>query len=216
MKSLKNILVGFLVSFLGSLPLGYLNIIGVEILAKLGVNTLISYLSGVIIVEAVVIYFTVIFSNKLAEDKKLMRFIDFFAVFFLLLIAYLFYNFSNQSAQNQSYLEDYVDYSPILIGMVLCGLNFLQIPFWLGWNLYLLNANYIVLSTKLRFHYILGTVIGTFFGMMSVIFLLNALSQKFLKYSQVLIPILIPLFFIALAVFQVLKVYKKYFKSKVE
>lgn len=216
MKSLKNILVGFLVSFLGSLPLGYLNIIGVEILAKLGINTLISYLSGVIIVEAVVIYFTVIFSNKLAEDKKLMRFIDFFAVFFLLLIAYLFYNFSNQSAQNQSYLEDYVDYSPILIGMVLCGLNFLQIPFWLGWNLYLLNANYIVLSTKLRFHYILGTVIGTFFGMMSVIFLLNTLSQKFLKYSQVLIPILIPLFFIALAVFQVLKVYKKYFKSKVE
>jgi len=214
MKALKNIFVGFLVSFLGSLPLGYLNIVGVEIVSKWGINPLISYLFGVIVVEALVIYLSIIFSNTLAESKKIMKFIDFFAIFFLLLIAYLFYSYSNQSAEKHNYLEQYVHYSPFLIGMVLCGFNFLQIPFWLGWNLYLLNENYIVLSKKLQFYYLFGTIVGTFFGMLSVVLLLDSLSQKILTYSQILIPILIPLFFVALAIFQVIKVFKKYFKRE--
>jgi hypothetical protein len=215
MKAFKNIIVGFVVSFVGSLPLGYLNIIGVEILSKLGMNPLLSYLWGVILIEAIVIYFTVIFSTQLAENKKLLKSIDFFAVFFLLLIAYMFFAYSNQSQQEHNYLEEYIQYSPFLIGMVLCGLNFLQIPFWMGWNLYLMNAKYITLSKKLKFHYIFGTLIGTFFGMLAVIVLLDSLSQKILDYSKIIIPIVIPLFFVGLACFQALKVYKKYLKKTI-
>jgi hypothetical protein len=215
MKALKNIIIGFIVSFVGSLPLGYLNIIGVEVLSKLGINALVSYLFGVIVIEAVVIYFTVVFSTQLAENKKLMKSIDFFAVFFLLLIAFAFYTYSNQTKQEHNYLEDYIQYSPFLIGMVLCGLNFLQIPFWMGWNLYLMNAKYIILSKKLKFHYIFGTLVGTFFGMLAVIILLDSLSQKILDYSKIIIPIVIPLFFIGLAFFQARKVYRKYLKKTI-
>lgn len=216
MKALKNIFFGFLVSFLGSLPLGYLNIIGVEIISELGINSLIFYLLGVILVEAIVIYFTVIFANQLSENKKLVKSIDYFAIFFLLLIAYLFYVNSNQTVEAHNYLEKYVQYSPFFIGMVLCGLNFLQIPFWMGWNLYLLNAKSISLVQKLKFYYIFGTLVGTFFGMLLVIILLDSLSQKILDYSKWIIPILIPLFFVALAVFQGFKVYKKYFRIYTE
>ena len=212
MKAIKNITFGFIVSFVGSLPLGYLNIIGVEVFSKFGMNSLVFYLLGVIVVEAVVIYFTVIFAKQLAENKKLMKSIDFFAVFFLLLLAYLFYAHSNQTPEEHNYLEGYVQYSPFLIGMVLCGLNFLQIPFWMAWNLYLMNAKYISLGSKLKFHYIFGTLVGTFFGMLSVIILLDSLSQKILDYSKIIIPIVIPLFFIVLAFFQTFKVYKKYLR----
>jgi hypothetical protein len=212
MKAIKNITFGFIVSFVGSLPLGYLNIIGVEVFSKFGINSLVSYLLGVIVIEAVVIYFTVIFAKQLAENKKLMKSIDFFAVFFLLLLAYLFYAHSNQTPEEHNYLEGYVQYSPFLIGMVLCGLNFLQIPFWMAWNLYLMNAKYISLGSKLKFHYIFGTLVGTFFGMLSVIILLDSLSQKILDYSKIIIPIVIPLFFIVLAFFQTFKVYKKYLR----
>jgi hypothetical protein len=212
MKAIKNITFGFIVSFVGSLPLGYLNIIGVEVFSKFGINSLVFYLLGVIVVEAVVIYFTVIFAKQLAENKKLMMSIDFFAVFFLLLLAYLFYAHSSQTPEEHNYLEGYVQYSPFLIGMVLCGLNFLQIPFWMAWNLYLMNAKYISLGSKLKFHYIFGTLVGTFFGMLSVIILLDSLSQKILDYSKIIIPIVIPLFFIVLACFQIFKVYKKYLR----
>jgi len=212
MKALKNIFIGFLVSFLGSLPLGYLNIIGVDIFSKLGIDSLIFYLFGVTLVEAVVIYFTVIFANQLAENKKILKVIDFFGVFFFLLLAYLFYAHSNQSSEELNYLDDYNHYSPFVIGMVLCSLNFLQIPFWMGWNLYLINAEYISLAKKLKFYYIIGTLIGTFFGMLAVIVLLNTLSQNTLSFSKYIVPIMIPLFFVALAFIQMIKVYKKYFR----
>ncbi|MCI4442506.1 MAG: hypothetical protein JHC39_03275 [Lentimicrobium sp.] len=213
MKSLKNIFIGFMVSFLGSLPLGYLNIIGVEIYSKSGINALVPYLLGVIVIEAIVIYLTVIFANQLAENKKLMKAIDFFAVFFFLLLAYLFYANSNQASEKHNYLEDYVHYSPFLIGMVLCGLNFLQIPFWMGWNLYLMNANAISLAQKFKFYYIFGTLVGTFFGMLAVIVLLDSLSQSTLSFSKHIMPIAIPLFFVVLAFIQMVKVYKKYFRQ---
>ena len=211
MKSLKNIFFGFIVSFLGSLPLGYLNIIGVEVFSKLGINSLILYLFGVILIEAVVIYVTVIFANQLAGNKKIFKFIDFFAVFFFLLLAYLFYANSNQTNQEHNYLDDYVHYSPFLIGMVLCGLNFLQIPFWMGWNLYLMNAKSISLIKNLKYYYILGTLIGTFFGMLAVIVLLDSLSQNTLSFSKYIMPIIIPFFFVILSFIQMVKVYKKYF-----
>ncbi len=216
MKGFKNIFFGFIVSFLGSLPLGYLNIIGVEVFSKSGINSLVLYLLGVILIEAVVIYFTVIFSNQLAENKKILKFIDFFAVLFFLLLAYLFYAHSNQASDESNYLEEYIHYSPFLIGMVLCGLNFLQIPFWLAWNLYLLNAKSISFDQNLKFYYVFGILVGTFFGMLSVIILMDSLSQKILDYSKWIIPIVIPLFFVALTVYQGFKVYKKYFKIQTE
>jgi hypothetical protein len=82
----------------------------------------------------------------------------------------------------------------------------------MGWNLYLMNAKYILLFKNHKFYYIFGTLVGTFFGMLSVIILLDSISQKILDYSKWIIPIVIPLFFVALAFFQGLKVYKKYFR----
>ena len=212
MKTLKNIIVGCLVSFLGSLPLGYLNIVGVELLSKFGMNSLVLYLLGVVVIEGVVIYFTVIFANQLVNNKKLMKYIDYVAVIFLLVIAYLFYANCNQTVQEHNYLEGYFQYSPFLIGMVLCGLNFLQIPFWMGWNLYLINANYINLVLNLKFYYIFGTLLGIFFGMLSAIIVLNSLSQKTFFFSKYIMPVVIPLFFVGLASFQAFKVYKKYIR----
>ena len=213
MKALKNIFFGFLVSFLGSLPLGYLNIIGVDVFSKWGINSLISYLLGVIFIEALVVYLTVLFANKLATNKRLLKFIDFFAVFFLFLLAYLFYTNSNKTVNPQHYLEEYQNYSPFLIGLVLCGLNFLQIPFWMGWNLYLLNAKSISLNLNLKFYYILGILVGTFFGMLLVIVLLDSLSENLFSFSKYIMPIVIPLFFATVAIFQAIKVYKKYYRK---
>jgi len=212
MKPLKNITAGFIVSFLGSLPLSYLNIIGVEVFSKFGLNSLVFYLVGVIIAQTVVVYFTVIFANQLVNNKKLMKVIDFFAILFLLLLAYLFYTHSNQTVEEHNYLESYVRYSPFLIGMVLCGLNFLQIPFWMAWNLYLMNANHIVLHSKLKFHYIFGTLVGTFWGMLLAILVLDSLSQNTFSFSKYIMPVCIPLFFVVLAFFQIFKVYKKYIR----
>jgi uncharacterized membrane protein len=72
-----------------------------------------------------------------------------------------------------------------------------------------MNGNYISLVRNLKFYYIFGTLVGTFFGMFLAIILLDSLSQKIFDYSKWIIPTVIPLFFLFLAGFQVYKVCKK-------
>ena len=212
MKIVKNILVGFVVSFLGSIPLGYLNIIGFEIYTAFGFNKLLFYLLGVIGIEGLVIYFTLIFANKLANNKKLMKVIDIFGIFFLLLLAYSFYSHSDQTVSNHHYLEKYMVYSPFVIGLFLSSINFLQLPFWTGWNLYLINGKYINTASELKYFYVLGTLLGTFSGMLTLVFFLNTISQNVDSFSKYVIPVLIPMLFLVMAGLQIYKVFKKYFR----
>jgi 4-amino-4-deoxy-L-arabinose transferase-like glycosyltransferase len=216
MKRIKNISVGFLVSFIGSIPLGYLNLVGLEIYSKSGLINLVLFLFGVIFVEPFVIYFTLIFARQLIRNKKLMKLIDFFAVGFMFVLAFLFYcGFNNQTAKSNDALQEYLMYSPFVIGVVLNCFNFLQLPFWTSWNLYLLNGEYITIERKLKYYYIAGTLIGIFFGMLSLIIILQAFFAKNNPLSKYVMPVFIPVFFIVLGSVQVFKVYKKYFKSTV-
>lgn len=212
MPILKNLFFGFLVSFLGSLPLGYLNIVGVAILAHSKWQSLVLYLLGVILVEVVVVYGTIFFVNQLVANKKWMKNIDFFAIFFLLGLAVVFRLSSNDSVGSVDFLKEYVAYSSFFIGLVLCALNFLQIPFWVGWNLYLVNANRIVLTHRLHHFYLLGIIFGTFLGMLLSIVVLDSLAQKNFSFTSYILPVFIPIFFVVLAIFQMKKVYQKYLR----
>ena len=213
MKAIKNILFGFLVSFVGSIPLGYLNIIGFQIHTEFGIENLVLYLLGVVSVEGFVIYFTLIFANRLVNNVKLMRVIDVFGVFFLLFLAYSLYSYSNQTAASPNYLEKYMIYSPFLVGVLLSGINFMQLPFWTGWNLYLINGNYITTTNTLKFYYVGGTLAGTFAGMIGFVFFLHTIAQNGGHLSKYLFAIIIPLIFIVLACLQGYKVFKKYIRK---
>ncbi len=209
---MKNISVGFLVSFIGSIPLGYLNLVGLEIYSKSGLHNLVFFLFGVVFVETFVIYFTLLFAKQLIRNKKLMKVIDFLAVGFMFVLACLFYFNSDSNVTLDSNLLGYLMYSPFVIGVVLNCFNFLQLPFWTSWNLYLLNGKYITIERKLKYYYIAGTLIGVFLGMLSLILVLQAVFQKTNQFSKYIIPVFIPLLFIVLGSIQVFKVYKKYFK----
>ncbi|MEN2400205.1 hypothetical protein GKZ90_0010480 [Flavobacterium sp. MC2016-06] len=213
LKKAQNISVGFLVSFIGSIPLGYLNLAGLEIYSKSGLHNLVFFLFGVVFVETFVIYFTLLFAKQLTKNKKLMKIIDLFAVFFMFVLAYLFYSNFNKASNSNSNLNQYLMYSPFVIGVILNCFNFLQLPFWTSWNLYLINAKYITTEKKLKYYYIAGTLIGVFLGMLSLILTLQTVFQKNNQFSEYVMPVFIPLFFVLLGSIQVFKVYKKYFKT---
>jgi len=213
MKSLKNILVGFLISFLGSIPLGYLNLVGLEIYTKSGLHDLVFFLSGVTVIESLVIYFTLLFAKQLLNNKKIMKMIDFFAVGFLFVLAFVFYFNFNSTTQSADTFQNYLIYSPFVIGIVLNCFNFLQLPFWASWNLYLLNGKYIEADRNLKYYYVAGTLAGVFLGMLSLIVVLHTFFQKTNQFSSLIIPVFIPCFFILLAGIQIYKVYKKYFRA---
>lgn len=210
MKLLKNVLVGFLVSFIGSLPLGYLNVIGFEVYQKSGLTALLYYLLGVVVIEAIVIYCTLYFAKKLMKNKKLLQFIELFSVVFLLVLAYVFYSQSKAGAAEEGLLDAYLDYHSFGVGVISSSLNFMQIPFWLAWNLYVINNGYIKTGKKKNLLYLLGTLIGSFSGILTIVMILNYASEGTSVFSEYLLSHIIPLFFVVMAIYQGFKYYKKY------
>lgn len=208
MQNLKNIFVGFLVSFIGSIPLGYLNVVGFQVFQKSGLLETVWYLLGVMCIEFFVIYFTLIFAKKLAENKKLTKYIEGFSVIFMFVLAYVFY----AGATSETNYATTIHYAPFVLGIALSCLNFIQIPFWTSWNLYLLNGKYIEVSKPGKYFYVLGTVAGTFCGMLVLILSLNYLALEIEFFKLFLFRFIIPLVFIVLGVFQAIKFYRKYYK----
>lgn len=215
MKWFQNIGVGFVVSFLGSLPLGFLNLVGLEVYTKLGLESLILYILGTIAVEIFIVYYTLVFANQLVKNKKLIKLLEFFGIFFLLFLAFIFYLKSSLTVGSNAYLDAYLQWPIFLVGVFLCCLNFLQIPFWLAWNLYFLNANYISAYKNLKFYYVFGTMIGVFLGMLFIICALAKVYEQIMFFSNYLMPLIIPIFFVVMAVLQAYKVYKKYFCAQI-
>jgi len=210
MVNIKNILVGFLVSFIGSIPLGYLNVIGFEIYKQQGVITTIFYLVGVICIEFFVIYFTLIFANKLTLNIKLTKYIEGFSIVFMFVLAYLFYcNAAKTENQGNEFLH-FGYWVTFTTGIVLSGLNFIQIPFWTSWNLYLLNGKYIEISGNRKYFYVFGAVVGTFFGMLVLIVSLNFFTNQTDFLAKYLMKAIIPLVFLGLGIYQGIQFYKKY------
>lgn len=210
MKILKNISVGFLVSFLGSIPLGYLNVIGFDIYNYAGLESLIPYLLGVITVEVFVIYFTLIFAEQLVNNKKLLRFIEGFSVLFMFILAYVFYANASDSNSQSEVVNEYQDRTPYLVGLFFSALNFIQIPFWVGWNLYLLNGKFIEMSASKKYIYVIGTLVGTFFGMLALILSLHFLTSQTDFFAKYLMRFIIPLVFIGLGLYQGIQFWRKY------
>ena len=78
--------------------------------------------------------------------------------------------------------------------------------------LFLLNANRIDLQGTLKLYYILGTLVGTFFGMLLAIVVLSELSTVDFSFTRYILPVVVPVFFLVLAALQARKVYIKYIK----
>lgn len=213
MRILKNILVGFTVSFIGSIPLGYLNLIGYQIYSTSNFNQLNLYLLGVLFVEAIVIYTTLKLSSKISINPKWKNYISIFSFIFLLGIAWLTYNSTSNESNALDKYNSYLSYSALISGIILSSINFAQIPFWMSWNLYLTNENYIVSSGKKGLFYVFGTILGTYFGMLVIIFTIEAAKNE--DYiSPTFFSKNIWIIFFVLAIFQLFQIFRNNLKSK--
>lgn len=157
--------LGFFISLMGTLPLGYLNVIGLQILLEKGNWATASFIFGIVAVEFFVLKITAFGAKWLVEQKKLLLFIDIFTIVFFSGIAfYFFFNIGNEKNFSLSQLQ--LIQFPFVLGLVLNSLNFMQWPYWSGIYLYLFRTEKIKPETNQNNIFITGALIGTFAGMM--------------------------------------------------
>lgn len=202
----KNpLLLGIIINLMGSLPLGYINVISLQIVLEQGNGAAISFISGIVFIEYFVLKAVSFGAKWLVEQKKILLFIDIFTILFFLGIAiYFITNIGNDKNFSLSQLK--LAQFPFVLGLLLNSLNFIQWPYWSGIFIYLFRTEKLDSRCNDNSIFIMGAMIGTFAGM-----LIFAHTTKYflvennIEMSKYLNPIFATLFLV-LAVIQITKI----------
>ncbi|MEO7769132.1 MAG: LysE family transporter [Ferruginibacter sp.] len=164
MKNLLRILWwGMLISFLGSLPLGTMNIAATHISIEKGPMAGFVYALGSMLAEVMVVRFVLPGIGWLTKREKIFRILEFFTTGLLLVLAigsfiaaYRMTGFANVIPVQYPH--------PFLTGAILSVTNPLHIPFWLGWSTVLINKE-ILHPGKIQYNFfVTGIGLGTMLG----------------------------------------------------
>ena len=146
-------------------------------------------------------------------NPKWKNMISIFSFIFLIGIALLTYNSTSSQENSLEKYNSFLSYSAFISGIILSSINFAQIPFWMSWNLYLTNENYIITSKKFSFLYVFGTISGTYFGMLAIIFSIDS-AQNNNYISENFFSNYIWVIFLGLAIFQLIQIIKNNYFTK--
>jgi threonine/homoserine/homoserine lactone efflux protein len=194
--------VGILISFLGQLPIGYINLIAVKTAIEQSTKAAIFFSIGIAIVEVlylIIIMYSLrwIISNEIIYT--LLQIIT--AIVFIVLGVISFFNWKknrtiNKTASNTYHTNAFVN------GLLLSGINLAQFPFWILWTNYLISIKLLSTNTTQYPTFIIGTGIGTILGLLFYILGGKYLLEKMKKIASNL-ELLIAVFFIVAAGFQI-------------
>lgn len=152
-----------LVSFLGSLPLGTLNIAAMQISITDGVLAAMLFSAGSLLAEIVYVRISLVAMDWIRKQEKILKALEWVTFFIVLALAIASFYAAMHPSVNKNVLLD----SPMpkfLLGLTMSAVNPVQIPFWFGWSTVLFTKK-ILLPKKNHYNiYICGIGIGTFIG----------------------------------------------------
>ncbi|MGN6802881.1 MAG: LysE family translocator [Ginsengibacter sp.] len=163
MPLIKVFFWGLMVSFLGTLPLGTLNIAAMQISVQESVGNAILFAIGALTVEMIYVRVSLVGINWVRKQKKLFRWMEWATVAIVLALAIG----SFAAAMKPHPAKNVVlnnNLNRFVLGAMLSAINPMQIPFWFGWSTVLFTKN--ILKPKNSFYniYIIGIGLGTLLG----------------------------------------------------
>ena len=195
---------GLGISFLGSLPLGTLNVAAMQIGIQEGISNAVWFAIGSLLVEMAYVRLSLVGIDWVRKQAKLMKWMEWVTLAIIVALAagsFIAAAKGNGTAKNimlNNHLHRF------FLGMLLCAINPVQIPFWFGWSTVLLNKN-ILQPSPLQYNmYIIGIGIGTLLGNGVFIFGGKWLVQRIANSQQYLNWIIGGIFALT-AVIQIIK-----------
>jgi threonine/homoserine/homoserine lactone efflux protein len=181
-QSIKIFYWGFVISFLGTLPLGTMNVTATNISIKQGTFSAFIFASGTIVVEGVCVYIVLQAMQWVSKQQRFFKIFEWLTIILILAlsISCLTAAIKMKGFGNNVFLK--YNLNPFLLGLLLSILNPLHIPFWFGWSTVLLKKNILIPKSKYYLTYISGISLGTLAGFDVFIyggnFILQQLSDK--------------------------------------
>jgi threonine/homoserine/homoserine lactone efflux protein len=168
---------GLMVSFLGSLPLGTLNVAAMQISVQESILNAIYFSLGSLTVEMIYVRISLVGINWITKQKKLFRWMEWITVAIVVALAIGSFIAAAQPHQAKNVMLNNTVHRYFL-GVMLSAISPVQIPFWFGWSTILFTKN--ILKPKNSYYnlYILGIGLGTLMGNCVFIFGGKYIVQK--------------------------------------
>lgn len=154
---------GMLVSFLGSLPLGTLNVAAMQISVQESIMHAVWFSLGSLLTEMIYVRISLIGINWIRKQKTLLKWMEWITLAIVLaLAAGSFIAATHEHHAKNVMLNNNIH--RFLLGLMLSAISPVQIPFWFGWSTVLFSKN--ILKPKNSFYnfYIIGIGLGTLMG----------------------------------------------------
>jgi threonine/homoserine/homoserine lactone efflux protein len=204
---LKIFFTGLLVSFLGSLPLGTLNIAAMQISVSDGISAALLFSVGSLLIEIIYVRISLVAIGWIRKQEKILKALEWVTLLIVTALAV----FSFLAALHPGVKSNMVLSSslpPFLLGALMCAVNPVQIPFWFGWSTVLFTKK-ILLPRADNFNaYIAGIGVGTFAGNCIFIFGGLLIANK-ISNSQHILNWVIGGIFALTAIIQLWRILKK-------
>ena len=163
MQFFRIFFTGMLISFLGTLPLGTLNVAAMQISVNEGVSQAIYFSIGALLVEMVYVRISLVAMDWVRKKKQIFRLLEWFSVLIVCALAVA----SLIAASKPSGGKNIILSSTLpkfLLGITMSAVNPVQIPFWFGWSTVLFTKKILrPVNTDYNL-YIAGIGLGTFIG----------------------------------------------------
>jgi threonine/homoserine/homoserine lactone efflux protein len=199
--------IGVLISFLGSLPLGTLNIAAMQISISDSAIQALQFSLGSLLAEMIYVRLSLVAMDWVRKREFLFKMLEWITLAIVLILAAS----SFYAAMSPTEKESVVLSSPlpkILLGFAMSAVSPAQIPFWFGWSTVLLTKKILLPVNKHYNFYIVGIGLGTLIGNCVFIFGGRIVATK-LQNSHHIINWVIGGIFLVTAIIQIWKMTKK-------
>lgn len=167
-----------LISFLGTLPPGALNITATQLTAQSGQEAALVFAAASILTEVVIVRIALTGMKQVITRKRLFQFLEISTAILLLAMTVGCFIAAAKMGGVANILPDY-HLPPFATGVIMTFINPIHIPFWLGWTSVLMNRG-IISSSSVQYNwYIAGIGLGTFFGFLAFIYTGKMLLTSF-------------------------------------
>lgn len=164
MKGLVKIFwVGMLVSFLGSLPLGVLNIAAMQIAITESVRNALLFSLGSLTAEMVYVRLSLVAMDWIRKQEKIFKWLEWLTLLVILALAISSFFAALHPSENKNVILN-SKLPSYLLGLMMSAINPVQIPFWFGWSTVLFTKNILLPKVSHYNVYIFGIGIGTLLG----------------------------------------------------
>lgn len=207
MPYIKVFFWGMLVSFLGTLPLGTLNVAAMQISVQEGITNALYFVFGCLVVEMIYVRISLVGINWIRKQKKLLQWMDWITLLIILALAAGSFIAATSGHHSKNVIFNN-NLNRFVLGLMLSAINPVQIPFWFGWSTILFSKHILLPKPAYYNLYILGIGIGTLLGNGVFIFGGKFLVDK-LNTNQSLLNWIIGGIFSITAVIQLIRIISK-------